>query len=74
MHVRRIEGEMNHFPVDTAENVLVLAFDSIVFTLTIAKTWQLYRQWREISRNWRTSLAAVLLHDGMLAHSSYISL
>lgn len=65
---------MNQFPVDTTQDILVLAFDSIVFILTIAKTWQLYRQWRAISKKWRTSLSAVLLHDGELAHSCRISL
>ncbi len=59
---------MNQFPVETAEYILVLAFDSIVFILTIAQTWQLYRQWKAISKDWQTSLAAVLLHDGVLVH------
>ncbi len=56
---------MSHFPVDTVEDVLVAVFDSIVFVLTIAKTWQLYQQWKAISNNWTTSLAAILLHDGL---------
>ena len=65
---------MNQFSVAETEDILVLAFDSIVFDLTIAKTWQLYWKWRAISKNWQTSLAAVLLHDGVLAHSCCIDL
>lgn len=60
---------INRFPVDTAECILVLVFDSLVLVLTIAKTWQLYQQWRKTSENWQTSLAAVLLHDGVLDES-----
>jgi len=51
--------------LDTADGFLVLAFDSEVFALTIAKTWQLYQQCKMVSRNWRSNLAAVLLHDGI---------
>lgn len=50
----------------TAEFILVLAFDTIVVILTIAKTWRLYRQWKAVSSDWQTSLTAVLLHDGIM--------
>ncbi len=73
MHAR-IEGNNEAHSVETTEDILVLVFDSMVFALTIAKTWQLYRQWSAISSDWKTSLPAVLLHDGVLRDSSCISL
>ncbi len=54
--------------VDVADDILAVAFDSLVFILTVSKTWQLYQQWREISKNWRASLTAVLLHDGLFIY------
>ncbi len=65
---------MKQFAVAVTQNILIITFDTVVFLLTIAKTWQLYRQWRAISMNWRTSLTAVLLHDGLFGNFCCISL
>ncbi len=59
------------FPV---ESILVIVFDTIVFVLTIARTWQLYKEWRSISSDWQKSLSAVLLHDGVFYHSCVIGI
>ncbi len=56
---------MKQLSVATAEGILVLVFDSIVLLLTVAKTWQLHQQWKALSNSWRTSLSAVILHDGL---------
>lgn len=65
---------MNLFSVEVAHSIIFLVFDTIIFILTIAKTWQLFKEWRAITEHWWNSLAAVLIRDGLFHHSHGISL
>lgn len=60
--------------VFVVEAILVVVFDTMVFTLTIARTWKLYKEWRSISSDWQNRLTAVLLHDGVFCHSGVIGI
>ncbi len=73
-YTRRYRNIMNQFSVEAIIDILVIVFDTLVFVLTIFKTWQLYKQCKAISKDWRTSLTAVLLHDGLFDSFSCISL
>ncbi len=60
--------------VNVVASMLVVVFDTIVFILTIAKTWKLYMEWKSISIDWQKNLYAVLLHDGMSCHPCVIGI
>lgn len=64
-HYSVMEGDYVLFAVDVAEACLVLVFDTLVFILTIAKTWQLFKEYRAITKHWKDSLSAVLIRDGL---------
>ncbi len=62
------------FAAIVAETILVLVFDTIVFILTIYKTWSLFKEWKAITKHWKDSLASVLIHDGVFHHSYRINI
>ncbi len=62
------------FAVYVAILISVLVFDTIVFILTISKTWHLFKEWRAITKHWKDSLTAVLICDGLLHHSHGINI
>lgn len=65
---------MTLFVVAFSDSILVVVFDTTIFILTIFRTWKLFQDQRAITKNWKDSLAVVLIRDGLFQHFHGISI
>ncbi len=73
-HYSNIEVILGWFTDQVAESILVLVFNTIVFFLTIAKTWKLFKDLRVTTKHWNDTFTAVVIRDGLFHHSHGISI